>query len=94
MVMRGTGKARTWIVRIGVVASLCIDCRTPSLGDERSDTCEEQGGIVAMYDCQSGLVLWSRQPPGQTLPTVPSSRQLCRLMNGQRCAPAADERCL
>lgn len=94
MVMRGTKKARTWIVRIGVVASLCIDCRTPSLGDERRDTCEEQGEIVAIYDCQSGLVLWSKQPPGQTLPALPSSRQLCRLWSGQNRAPAADERCL
>lgn len=94
MVLRGMGKARTWIVPSGVAVTLLMGCWSPSRSAERHDTCEEQGEIVAIYDCQSGLVLWSRQPPGQTLPTLSSGRQLCRLMSGQGRSPAADERCL
>jgi hypothetical protein len=93
MVMRGMDKARTWRVPCGAAVTLCMGCWSPSRGAEGRDTCKEQGEIVAIYDCQSGLVLWSRQPPGQTLPTMPPGRQLCRLTSGQGRSPA-DERCL
>ena len=80
-----TGEARkweTWIVLSGAVVALSVCFCSPSLGQESRGPCEEEGETLVIYDCQTGLVLWSRRQPGQTPPIMPPSGEQCRLVAG------------
>lgn len=96
MAERNAGRARTWTrsIMLGSVAVVLSICSwSPSPGQERRGTCEEQGETLAIYDCQTGLVLWSRRQSGQTPPMVPSDRELCRLVVGPTKAQEGTGQC-
>lgn len=90
---RKTGKARTWIVPSSAVVTLVLSSWAPCRGEERRGACDGQGQIEAIYDCQTGLVLWSRRPPGQPLPVVQPNRELCRLVVGDIRPTQGVEQC-
>ena len=93
MLTRKTGKARTWIVPSSAVVTLVLGYWAPCRGEERRGSCDGQDEIVAIYDCQTGLVLWSRRPPGQPLPMVRPHQEFCRLVIGEPHPTQSIEQC-
>ena len=75
------------IALIGATATLAICSCTLSRAEERRETCEQRGETLAIYDCQTGLVLWSRQSSESMPPMVLSDRELCRLVADPPQAP-------
>lgn len=91
------GEARKWttlIVLSGVVVTLSIFSCSPSRGKEPRGTCEEEGETLVIYNCQTGLVLWSRRQSGQIPPMVPPDGELCRLVFGPTQPLQAAGKCL
>ena len=67
-------------VLISATATLAICSCDPSRAEERRETCGPQRETLAIYDCQTGLVLWSRGSSEPMPPMVLSDRKLCRLV--------------
>lgn len=89
--------ARHWTrstVLISASAALAICTCSPSRAEERRSMCEQQGETLAIYDCQTGLVLWSRRPSEPMPPMDLSDRQLCRLVVGPAELSEDAGRCL
>ena len=82
------------IVRTSMAFTLSICACWPSRGQERRGTCGEEGETLAIYDCNTGLVLWSRRQPGQRPPVAPPDSHLCRLVVGPSQPVEAAEKCL
>lgn len=97
MAKRDEGKTRKW-TRLNVLSSfaimLTICSWSPSRGQERHGTCEEEGETLAIYDCQTRLVLWARRQPGQIPPMVPPEGELCRLVAPSTQPMQASGQCL
>lgn len=95
-IVSGTGEARNWktlIVLSGAIIALSICFCSPSRAQEPRVSCEE-GETLVIYDCQTGLVLWSRRQSGQTPPIVPPSGELCRLVASPTQPLEIEGRCL
>lgn len=86
-------RARSTLL-VSTTATLAICCWSPSRAEERRDTCEYEGETLAIYDCQTGLVLWSRQASKPTPPIVLFDRELCRLVIGPIQPSPEAGRCL
>ena len=69
-----------WTVLVSATATLAICSCTLSRAEERRETCEQPGETLAIYDCQTGLVLWSRGTSEPMPPMVLSDREICRLV--------------
>ena len=78
---------------IGLAAALCLSS-LPVHGQERREACEQQGETVVVYDCQTGLVLWSKAFSKTDPPGPASDRELCRLVVGTKPLLKAAEQCL
>ncbi len=79
---------------IAAIALLTVPSWSPSHAEERHGSCEQQGEILAIYDCQTGLVLWSRGPSKTPPPRLLSDRELCQLVVGSEQSPESAGRCL
>lgn len=65
--------SRGWIepIRVaGLAVALSVSSWSPSRWQEQQGTCGGAGETVAIYDCQTGLVLWSREQPEQIPPMM------------------------
>lgn len=94
---RDSGMARNWVrptLLITATAMLAVPSWSPSHAEERHGSCEQQGEILAIYDCQTGLVLWSRGPSKTPPPRLLSDRELCQLVVGSEQSPESAGRCL
>lgn len=92
-----TDSAGPWIRLImvfGVAIPLTICWWSPSRGQERHGACEEQGETIVVYDCRTGLVLWSRGHSKELAPIVTSERELCRLVVGRKSSALTEGQCL
>lgn len=91
----GKGSSRIrWLVVTGVAATLSVCAWSPTRGQEQPGTCEDAGETLAVYDCQTGLVLWSREQSGPMPSLVTSDRELCRLVIGPKLPSRAVGQCL
>ncbi len=78
-------EARNWMrstALISVSVTLAICSCLPLKADGRGYMCEREGEILAIYDCQTGLVLWSRRSTEPMPPMGPPDKELCRLVVG------------
>ena len=94
---RDPGMARNWVratLLTATTAMLAINPLSASQAEERRGSCEQQGEILAIYDCQTGLVLWSRGPSKALPPRLLSDRELCQLVVGSEQSKEKIGQCL
>ncbi len=52
---------------------------TPSRGDA-GRSCDARTDILVIYECESGLVLWSRRTETEQPPVIASDKELCHFV--------------
>ena len=93
--MRTTGLSR--MIGLTVPASLILMLLVCSWStaheQERHGDCEDPYEVIAIYDCKTGLVLWSKGSPGSASDKI-SERELCRLVAGPNSPQHVAGQCL
>ena len=82
------------VLRLTLTFIVCVLSRSPSVGEIMVSDCDDQGEVVAVYECQSGLVLWLRSTLGLSASMVQSDKALCRLVIRSEHPTHAEGRCL